>query len=162
MKPEDEDIQRLSRLYKLTVHVNEPNLFFVGMAKYGPHFRLSNFQSQLVSAILTKNCSLPHKEAMLKDIEEDFRDKTQLGVPVNHIPWFYPSHYFLKRCQDSILEMVEPGCIEKIPGELMEYWDYFVLAATAQPNDYRRRRYPLDIKWKGIPQQNHIKFNAKE
>ncbi len=73
MKPEDEDIQRLSRLYKLTVHVNEPNLFFVGMAKYGPHFRLSNFQSQLVSAILTKNCSLPHKEAMLKDIEEDFR-----------------------------------------------------------------------------------------
>ncbi len=158
MTIEDEKIQRLSRLYKMTVHMDETDLFFVGMSKYGTLFALTNLQSQLISAIIAKRCSLPNREAMLEDTEKDFQHKLQLGVPANHIPWFYPSFYFVKQFQEAILGMVQPGCIQPISEELLKFWDNYVLAATARPKDFRQRRYPPDTDWRDIPQQKPIEF----
>ncbi len=58
---EDEQFQRLSRLYKMTVHVDDPTLLFVGMTKYAANFPFYHFQSHFAAAILLGKVSLPDK-----------------------------------------------------------------------------------------------------
>ncbi len=156
MTTDDVTIRRLSRLFQMTVHVDHPNLFFMGLTKYNPSFLTCNLQAQFVAGVLLGKCSLPSRDAMVADIEEDFRHKLKLGIPITHTTWNSPASYFVKRFQDAILEMSQPDWITPIPVSLLEHFDNYVLAATARPNNFRTRRYPLGMNWKDVRQQNPI------
>ncbi len=162
MTSEDEQSQRLSRLYKMTVHVDDPTLLFVGMTKFAANFPLHHFQSQFAAAILLGKCHLPDKSAMVADVEQDFEHKQKLGVPPTHYHYFVPMSYFAKRFQDSILEMTEPGWIVPIPEKTFHFWDNYVLAVCARPNDFRFSTYPRDIDWGTVPQIEPIMLNEVE
>ena len=153
MTLEDEQFQRLSRLYKMTVHVDDPTLLFVGMTKYAANFLFYHFQSQFAAAIVLGKCHLPDKFAMVADVER------KLGVPPTHYHYFVPMSYFVKRFQHSILEMTEPGCIMPIPEDVFHFFDNYIRAVFARPNDFRFRTYPWSVDWDTVSQTEPLRIN---
>ncbi len=151
MTADDTDFQHLSRLYKMTVHVDEPNLYFMGMMKCTPAFLLNELQAQFIAAILSRKSKLPTKSDMLADIEADFQLKLGIGYPRTKIPFILPAKYFIKRFQDSLLEITEDGWIRPIPDTKLEHWDSCIRVILANPNQFRSRQYPLDVNRDGIP-----------
>ncbi len=123
MTADDTKIQHLSRLYKMTVHVDQPSLYFMGMMKNTPAFPVNELQAELIAAILSGKCQLPVKSDMLADIEEDFQLKLSLGYPPTKIPFLVPVKYFIKRFQDSVLDLTEDGWIHPIPEKDLGLWD---------------------------------------
>ena len=162
MTSEDEQFQRLSRLYKMTVHVEDASLLFVGMTKYAADFLFYHFQSQFAAAVVLGKCSLPDKPAMMVDVEQDFEHKRKMGVPPRHYHYLTPMSYFVKHFQDSILEMTEPGWILPIPDDVFHFFDNYFRAVFTRPNDFRFRTYPWDIDWDTVPQIEPIVFNEVE
>ena len=152
MTADDTKIQRLSRLYKMTVHVDEPNLYFIGHLKTAPAFLVFELQAQFVAAILARQCKLPGRESMLEDIEEDFRFKrVELGYTLTQIPYCVPLIVVMKRFQDSLVELAGAGWIRPIPDKYWRCFDNCLLAMFANPHGYRKRLYPLDTDWENIP-----------
>ncbi len=152
MTADDTKIQRLSRLFKMTVHVDNPQLYFMGMMKAVPAFLVFELQAQFVVAILLGKCQLPDKSDMLSDIEEEHQLKLSVGYPPTKVTFQAPVMYFIKRFQNSLLTMTEEGWIRPIPSKVLAYWDNYILALCAHPNGYRLRQYPLDTVWDTIDQ----------
>ncbi len=162
MTSEDEQFQRLSRLYKMTVHVDDPSLLFVGGSKHGTNIGIHYLHSQYAAAVVLGKCHLPDKSAMVADVEQDFEHKRKLGIPPTHYHYFVPMSYFLKRFQDALLEMTEPGWIVPIPEKTLHFWDNYLRAICARPNDFRFRTYPRDIDWETVHQIGPIMLNEVE
>ena len=159
MTSEDEQFQRLSRLYKMTVHVDDPTLLFVGMTKYAANFHFYHLQSQFAAAVVLGKCSLPDKPAKVADVERDFEHKRKMGIPPTHYHYFVPMSYFVKTFQDSILQMTEPGWIVPISEKLLHFWDTYLHAVAARPYDFRFRTYPRNIDWESVPKIEFTKLN---
>ncbi|OWF53840.1 Flavin-containing monooxygenase FMO GS-OX3 [Mizuhopecten yessoensis] len=67
--------ERLTPLYKHLVHIKYPNLLFVGIPKCVSYFIQAHEQARAAVAILEGHIQLPSEQEMLKDAEEDFRQK---------------------------------------------------------------------------------------
>ncbi len=158
MTPEDEKIQALSRLYKAMIHVDYPTLYFIGMLKVIPSFIVNDLQAQFAVADLLGHTTLPDRAGMVKDIQEDFQDKVKKGIPLKRIPACIPLQYFVVRMQEDFLAMAEPGWIAPIPRERLELFDHIVTTIFARPNDFRHRRYPIDVDWSTIPHIPPVEF----
>ncbi len=154
MTPEDRLIQRLSRLYKLTLHVDFPRLLFIGMFKAYPSLLVNSLQAQFAVAALLGKARFPDRAAMLNEIETDFREKLAMGVPAHHIHYLYPMQEFLRRFQDGVAKITEAEWITLIPETYMEFYDHVLPVLYSRPNDFRWRRYPMDTNWKE-GQANH-------
>ncbi|XP_021366301.1 flavin-containing monooxygenase FMO GS-OX-like 6 [Mizuhopecten yessoensis] len=67
--------ERVTPLYKHLVHIEYPNLLFVGLPKCVSYFRQSHEQDRAAVSILEWNVKLPSEQEMLTDADQDFGQK---------------------------------------------------------------------------------------
>lgn len=80
--------ERVTPLYKHMVHIDYPNLIFVGIPKQWNHFPQIHNQSKVAVAALEGRAPLPSKEEMKRESDQEYQDLLDAGKPKTYYHFF--------------------------------------------------------------------------
>ena len=72
-------------IYKLLVHMDMPNLFFMGLPAIVVPFPMFHIQAQYILGILEGRAKLPSSEQMREEYEKEKKSLMDRGIPVRYI-----------------------------------------------------------------------------
>lgn len=79
------DDNHVEPIYKQLVHIDMPNLFFIGIPGIVIPFPLFHIQAQYILGILEGGIKLPSPKEMLEDSEREKKALLEQGIPLRHI-----------------------------------------------------------------------------
>jgi hypothetical protein len=111
--------ERIEPIYKHMVHIEYPNLIFVGIPRQWSYFPHYHEMAKLAILMLAGKVRLPSKEAMLADSEADFQSRLKEGKP----PSF--AHYMgdIDRQFRYNEELAKMGGFDPLPPVIEMLWD---------------------------------------
>ena len=71
--------RRVGHLYKMIIHTQTPNLFFMGMYYYNSFPRLAATQAKFMLSYLKGTADVPSLEKMEEEVEEEFAEHIKSG-----------------------------------------------------------------------------------
>lgn len=131
------DDERVTPLYKHIIHANFPSLAFIGICKTICPFPQFDNQVRFVLSTLDGSQTLPSKELMLTNIEEDFRRRLDQGFPVRYAHTMGPLQW---EYNDSLAEL---GKFEAIPKAVQCLYDEVHRMRVKDLPNYKRHLYRL-------------------
>ncbi|XP_056016358.1 flavin-containing monooxygenase 1-like [Ostrea edulis] len=111
--------ERIEPIYKHMVHIEYPNLIFIGIPRQWSYFPHYHEMAKLAVLMLEGKVKLPSKEAMLADSEADFQSRLKEGKP----PSF--AHYMgdIDRQFRYNEELAKLGGFDPLPPVIEMLWD---------------------------------------
>lgn len=115
--------ERVTPLYKHMVHIDYPNLIFVGIPKQWNHFPQIHNQSKVAVAALEGRAPLPSKEEMKRESDQEYQDLLDAGKPKTYYHFFGDED----RQWRFNKELAEWAGIEPLPPVMEKLNDYVML-----------------------------------
>jgi hypothetical protein len=111
--------ERIEPIYKHMVHIEYPNLIFVGIPRQWSYFPHYHEMAKLAALMLAGKVKLPSKPAMLADSEADYQARLKEGKP----PSF--AHYMgdIDRQFRYNEDLAKMGGFDPLPPVIEMLWD---------------------------------------
>lgn len=111
--------ERIEPIYKHMIHIDYPNLIFLGIPRQLPYFPHFYEMARFAVRVLAGKVKLPSKEKMREDSETQFQSRLREGKP----PSF--AHYMGDgdRQTQFNTDIAKIGGFEPLPGVIKMIWD---------------------------------------